>query len=88
MPENVYYDPVSLAFQPKIATIDASNKLKVAFEWDGEKLKAINPSFEKNERISGEKRITFAYDDQVPQVARLGVEGEGGWPRPPMPMRL
>ena len=76
LPEGVYYDPVSLAFQPKIGNIEASNKLKIAFEWEGDKLKAITPSFEKNERISAEKRITFAYDEQVPQVAAIGVEGE------------
>jgi hypothetical protein len=73
--EGIYYDPVSLAFQPKISTIDA-NKLKVSFEWDGDKLKSINPTFEKNEHLSSEKRITFAYEDKVPQVAAVAVEAE------------
>jgi hypothetical protein len=76
----VFYDPVSLAFQPRVDRIEASNKLRVAFEWDGEKLKSIVPSFEKNERVTGEKKISFAYEDRVPQVAWAGEENET---RPP-----
>jgi tetratricopeptide (TPR) repeat protein len=74
LPDGIYYDPISLAFQPKISNIEASNKLKVNFEWDGDKLKTITPTFEKNEHLTGEKRISFAYDDKVPQVAAVSLD--------------
>ena len=74
LPNGVYYDPVSLAFQPRVDHVDASNKLKVAFEWDGARLKSITPVFEKNEHPSGERKISFAYDDKAPQVASVAYE--------------
>jgi hypothetical protein len=76
LPENVYYCPISLAFQPKIERIDASNKLKVTFEWDGDKLRSITPVFDKNEHVSEEKKISFAYEDKVPQVAVVAYEND------------
>jgi hypothetical protein len=75
-PAGVYYDPVSLAFQPGIDHIDASNKMKVNFEWQGERLKAIVPSFDKNEHATGERKISFAYDEHFPQVNAIGYEDE------------
>src|SRR5262249_13026973 len=30
--KGIYYNPVSLAFQPRVDRVDASNKLKLAFE--------------------------------------------------------
>jgi hypothetical protein len=67
--KGIYYDPTSLAFQPRVDRVDASNKLKVAFEWEGDRLRAIVPTFEKNERVTGEKKISFVYEDRIPQVA-------------------
>ena len=80
LPENVYYCPISLAFQPKIERIDASNKLKVAFEWEGEKLRSIIPAFDKNEHVSEEKKISFAYEDKVPQVAAVAYDNDAKAP--------
>jgi hypothetical protein len=69
LPKGVFYCPISLAFQPHIDRIDASNKLKTTFEWDGEKLKSVTPAFEKNEHVTAEKKISLAYDDRARQVA-------------------
>jgi hypothetical protein len=69
LPKGVFYCPISLAFQPHIDRIDASNKLKTTFEWDGEKLKSVTPVFEKGEHITPERKISLAYDDRARQVA-------------------
>jgi hypothetical protein len=69
LPKGVFYCPISLAFQPHIDRIDASNKLKTTFEWDGEKLKSVTPTFDKNEHITPETKISLAYDDRARQVA-------------------
>jgi hypothetical protein len=69
-------------FQPRIERIDASNKLKVSFEWADGKLKSITPAFEKNEHVTGELKIAFAYEDRVPQVS-LAVEDAA----PPAPSK-
>lgn len=74
LPPGVYYDPVSLAFQPHVERIEASGKFKVSFEWDGDRLRAIVPTFEKAERSTGERKISFAYDPQFPQVNAVGYE--------------
>lgn len=42
------YDPVSMAFVPKVATIQASNKLSVAYEWSGPTLLAVKAKYENN----------------------------------------
>jgi len=83
LPQGVYYDPASMAFQPRVDHIEASNKLKVVnFEWDGEKLKSIIPAFEKNERVTGERKISFAYDDRFPEVTAVGYEDSVERPPP------
>jgi hypothetical protein len=74
--KGVFYCPISLAFQPRVERIDASNKMQVAFDWNGDRLKSITPSFDKPEHATGEKKISFAYDDGVPQVASVGYENE------------
>jgi hypothetical protein len=74
LPNAVYYCPISLAFQPRIDHITASNKMKVSFDWEGERLKSIVPTFEKSDRATGEKRIVFAYDEHFPQVAYVGYD--------------
>ncbi len=68
LPSGVFYSPVSLAFQPRIDHIDASNKFHLAFEWDGERLKSVTPTFENAAHATAEKKISFAYEDRVPQV--------------------
>jgi hypothetical protein len=82
LPKGVFYGPISLAFQPHIYSIDASNKLKTAFEWDGEKLKSVTPTFDKNEHITAEKKIAVGWDDRARQVAWVSDRDEA---RPPAP---
>jgi hypothetical protein len=74
LPRNVYYDPVSLAFQPRIEHIDATNKLHLTFEWAGDRLRSITPVFDKGEHVTGEKKISLTYEDRVPQVAIVNDE--------------
>jgi hypothetical protein len=81
LPAGVYYCPVSLAFQPRVGRIAASNKLSVEFEWDGDRLKTIVPRFEKPEQATGEKPVTFSYDDRIPHLYGVGVDGPA--PAPP-----
>ena len=71
----MYYDPTSLAFQPRVSTCEASNKLRLTFEWDGDRLRAIEPALEKNDHATGEKKMSFLYEDRVPQVAVVGAGG-------------
>jgi hypothetical protein len=68
LPSNVYYDPVSLAFQPRIDRIEGSNKMHVSYEWNGDKLASIVPTFEKADKATDEKPISFLYNDTFPQV--------------------
>ncbi len=75
LPKGVFYSPVSLAFGPRIDRIDASNKFHVAFEWDGDRLKSIKPSFENAGHATGEKAISFGYEDHVPQVVWASDSG-------------
>ena len=69
LPQNVYYCPVSLAFQPRIEHIEASNKMRLNYEWNGDHLMSITPVFEKADKATGEKRVAFSYDETFPQVA-------------------
>jgi len=74
LPPTVYYCPASLAFQPHIDRVEASGKMKVAFDWNGDRLKSIAPSFEKADKATGERKITFAYAANLPQVANAGYD--------------
>ncbi len=73
-PPGVYYDPASLAFQLRVERIEASGKFRVSFEWDGDRLRAIVPAFEKAEHATGERKISFAYDQQFPQVNAVAYD--------------
>jgi hypothetical protein len=46
IPEGVFYDPLSLAFQPKVASVKASKKLKVTFSWNRSQLVSVVSKFE------------------------------------------
>lgn len=82
VPKGAFYCPTSIAFQPHIDRIDASNKLKTSFEWDGEKLKSVTPNFDKNEHVTPEKKISVGYDDRSRQVVWASDTDE---PRPALP---
>lgn len=62
LPNDVLYCPVSLAFQARVDHIEASNKMRVTYNWDGDRLRSIIPTFDKAEHATGEKTIAFAYD--------------------------
>jgi hypothetical protein len=66
LPSGVFYCPISLAFQPQIERIEGSNKLREAFDWDGDRLKGVSPSVEGG--AGGERKISFVYDDKSQQV--------------------
>jgi hypothetical protein len=59
---------MSLAFQPKIDRIAASNKLSLRYTWQGERLLSIAPVFEKADKVTGEKPAVFTYDPRVPHA--------------------
>lgn len=70
--KGLFYCPISLAFQYRVQRIVASNKLKVDYTWEGQRLKSIVPVFEKNAEATGEKPFVFAYEDRIPQVRLVG----------------
>jgi len=74
---DLYDCPVSLAFQPRIDRIEASNKLNVKFTWQGERLQSIVPTFEKAAQATGEKTFVFTYGREFPQVAAVDA-GDAG----------
>ena len=44
--QGVFYDPVSLAFQPKISRVSASDHLTVVYEWSGNQLRSVHTKYE------------------------------------------
>ena len=75
LPKEVYYCPASLAFQAHVDHIEASNKMRVAYDWDGDRLRSIVPAFEKAEHATGERKVAFAYDPGFPAVNAVGYDG-------------
>jgi hypothetical protein len=80
LPPGVYYCPLSLAFQPRIESIDVGGKLKLSFEWEKGRLRSIVPVFDKGEKPTGEKKVSFAYNDRVPQVRSVALDAEAPAP--------
>jgi hypothetical protein len=76
LPPDVVYDPMSLAFGPRVERIAASHKMSLHYTWDGNRLTTIAPAFEKPADATGEKTVTFTYAAAVPHV--LAVQTEGG----------
>jgi hypothetical protein len=74
LPPGLQYDPVSLAFQGRISHIEASGKMKVAYEWKNGRLLSISPSWEKPDQATGEKRVLFAYNDATGQLAKVSLD--------------
>jgi hypothetical protein len=88
LPAGVFYCPASGAFQPKIDRIAASNKLTVTFDWDGDRLKSITPTFEKDIRVTGEQKIFFGYDEGNAGVTWAGNVSDPRGPAPSDPDEL
>ncbi len=83
LPAGVYYSPVSLAFQPRIDRIVTSTKTTFTFDWEGDRLKSITPTVEKN--AVAERKIVFAYDSGNSGVswAGTGSDPRGAAPTDP-----
>ena len=62
------YCPTSLGFAARIDHIAASNKLTEKFNWEGDRLKSIVPSFEKAQQATGEKPVVFSYAENIPHA--------------------
>jgi hypothetical protein len=75
LPNDVPYCPASLAFQAHVDHIEASNKMRVAYNWDGDRLRSIVPAFEKADRATGERTIAFGYDPGFPAVNAVDYVG-------------
>jgi hypothetical protein len=88
LPAGMMYDPASGAFQAKIDRIQASNKLSLAFDWDGDHLRSIVPSFEKDQHITGEQRVNFAYDSPASGATWAGGSNDPRGPAPADPDEL
>ena len=43
----VFYDPVSLAFQPKVARVEASEHVNVTYEWKSNQLQSVHTKYNK-----------------------------------------
>lgn len=76
LPPDVVYDPLSLAFGPRVERIAASHKMSLQYTWDGNRLTTIVPAFEKAADATGEKTVTFRYANSVPHA--IAVQTEGG----------
>ena len=65
----VFYDPVSLMFQPKVSQIKASDHLTVQYTWTGGQLKAVNAKYEDKKTGSNVASL----------VTGLAITGSATW---------
>lgn len=56
----VFYDPVSLAFQPKVTRVTASNHLTVNYEWNGPQLRSVHTKYEEKKTGSNIAKLALA----------------------------
>jgi hypothetical protein len=54
------YDPVSLAFQPKISHINASDHLTVTYDWAGTQLRSVHTKYEDKKTGSNIAKLALA----------------------------
>ena len=69
-----FYDPVSLAFQPKVAHVDASDHLTVNYEWGGNQLRSVHNKFEEKKLASNIVKLAIAG-----AAASQGMGSTVGW---------
>jgi len=74
----VLYDPVSLAFQPKVAHIEASDHLNINYEWTGNALHSVHAKYEAKKTGSNLLRVAGA----AAMSAGAGVSSTVGWRTP------
>jgi hypothetical protein len=55
-----FYDPVSLAFQPKISHINASDHLTVTYDWAGSQLRSVHTKYEEKKTASNIAKVALA----------------------------
>jgi hypothetical protein len=70
----VFYDPVSLSFQPKVAHIEASDHLNIFYEWSGGQLHSVHAKHEEKQTASNIMRTAAAA-----AVAAGGITATAGW---------
>lgn len=56
----VFYDPSSLAFQPKVVRINASDHLTVAYEWTANQLRSVHTKYEEKKTGSNIAKVALA----------------------------
>ena len=71
----VLYDPISLAFQPKVAHIEASDHLNINYEWAGNALHSVHAKYEAKKTGSNILRVAGA----AALSAGAGVSSTVGW---------
>jgi hypothetical protein len=72
-----FYDPVSLAFQPKVAHIEASEHVTVAYEWNGNQLSSVHTRYEAKKTAGNIARLAIAG-----AAASQGIGSTVGWRTP------
>ncbi len=70
----VFYDPVSLAFQPKVARIEASDHLNIFYEWSGSQLHSVHAKHEERQTGSNIMRTAAAA-----ATAAAGMTATANW---------
>jgi hypothetical protein len=54
------YDPLSLAFQPKVVRVNASDHLSVNYEWTGDRLRSVHTKYEDKKTGSNIAKVMLA----------------------------
>jgi hypothetical protein len=54
------YDPVSLAFQPKVNRIEASDHLNITYEWEGNQLRSVHAKHDEKQTGGNIARLAGA----------------------------
>jgi len=73
----VFYDPVSLSFQLKVAHIEASEHVTVNYEWSGNKLLSVHTKHEEKKTAGNIARLMVAG-----AAASQGIGSTVGWRTP------
>ena len=73
----VLYDPVSLAFQAKVARVEASEHVTVNYEWNGSQLRSVHTRYEEKKTAGNIARLALAG-----AAASQGIGSTVGWRTP------
>ena len=75
--QGVFYDPTSLAFQPKVMRIEASEHTTVSYEWSGNQLLSVHTKHEEKKTAGNIARLALAG-----AAASQGIGSTVGWRTP------